>query len=131
MVGAITTSLSGLLASVKHVDNSASNIANLQSTSVIKDGQLINEPYTPNQIINVSQEGGGVSTVSTPIINPTVPLYVPNSTLANEQGIVDYPNIDISTEMVNLIQAEHSYKSNINALESAQETLSSLLDEIS
>ncbi|MCH2038454.1 MAG: hypothetical protein MK137_07680 [Rickettsiales bacterium] len=130
MIGGISASLSGLLASTRQVNNTASNIANLQSTSTLKDGQLINEPFIPNQIVNVSQEGGGVYSVSVPLTNPTVPLYVPGSILANEQGLVDYPNVNIATEVTNLIVAEQSYKSNINALETIKETLDILLDEI-
>ena len=93
MIGAISSSLSGLLASANRLNNTASNIANLQSAATIKDGQLVNEPFVPNDIINVSREEGGGSTFSRPIDNPSIPLYVPNSVLANEQGIVEYPNI--------------------------------------
>ena len=47
-------------------------------------------------------------------------VYDPSHPDADENGYVTYPNVDTVTEMVNLIDASHSYEANATAFESSK-----------
>lgn len=42
-------------------------------------------------------------------------VYEPDNPEADEEGYVSYPNVDIVTEMVNMISASRSYEANVTA----------------
>jgi flagellar basal-body rod protein FlgC len=43
-------------------------------------------------------------------------VYDPSHPDANEEGYVEMPNVDVVTEMVDMISASRSYEANITAL---------------
>jgi flagellar basal-body rod protein FlgC len=47
--------------------------------------------------------------------------YQPDHVDANEEGYVAYPNIDVSEEMVNMIQAQRSYEANVSAFQAGKD----------
>jgi flagellar basal-body rod protein FlgC len=46
---------------------------------------------------------------------------------ADSNGIVQYPNIDMSTEMINAMVAARAYEANITAMEATKSILASTL----
>ena len=61
--------------------------------------------------------GGGVRVVK--IAEDSSPLkkvYDPGNPDADKEGYVSMPNVDITTEMVNMISATRSYEANISAM---------------
>ncbi|MBX3053620.1 MAG: flagellar basal body rod protein FlgC [Caldilineaceae bacterium] len=49
-----------------------------------------------------------------------VRTYDPNHPDADADGFVEYPNVDISTEMVDLMAASKAYQSNITVIQTAK-----------
>lgn len=47
-------------------------------------------------------------------------VYDPGNPDANEAGYVEYPNVDVVTEMTNLIMATRSYEANVTAVNSSK-----------
>ena len=47
-------------------------------------------------------------------------VYDPTHPDANEDGYVAYPNIDVITEMVNMITASRIYEANVTAINAAK-----------
>lgn len=46
-------------------------------------------------------------------MSPLKQVYEPDNPYANTDGYVEYPNVNLSTEMVNLLSAQRAYEANI------------------
>jgi flagellar basal-body rod protein FlgC len=65
----------------------------------------------------MTHSGGGVRVVSqVESQQPFKLIYDPQHPDANEEGYVQYPNVDIEREMVDFISATRSYEANITAI---------------
>ena len=126
MINAISIALSGLTASVKRVEASASNIANVSTTGALNpaDGPA---PYTPLTTTQKSVDGGGVRAEIVTTEPAFTPAFSPNSPFANADGLIAAPNIDLATEAVNLKLAELTYKANLQTIRTAEEMSDELL----
>jgi flagellar basal-body rod protein FlgC len=131
MIGAISTALTGLAASSKKVEASASNIANMGSVGSL-DPASPNQPYQALTTVQTANGDGGVTATNIPKKPGFVNAYAPDSPFANTEGIVGAPNVDLAEEAVNLKIAEITYKANISVIKTASEMseeLSRVLDE--
>lgn len=113
---------SGLIAQRHRMNAISSNLANL-STTRNELGEL--EPYQPRFVVfeaddSITSPGGGrgVRVASTEIsdIEPRM-RYEPNHPDANEQGYVAYPNIDMTLEFVDALEATRAYEANLGVIE--------------
>ncbi len=125
---AMLTALTGLDAASKRFTASARNTANIQSTSQTVDGQVVREPYQPEMVSQTALSTGGVKAeiVKSPL-DPYL-AYSPDHPDANAEGFVEFPNIDLSREIVNQIFAEIEYKANLNVIRKAKEMGDHALD---
>jgi flagellar basal-body rod protein FlgC len=68
----------------------------------------------------VATRGGGegvkVASVEYSNVQPSL-KYEPGHTDANEQGYVAYPNIDMTTEFVDALEATRAYEANVGVIE--------------
>lgn len=124
----ITTALSGMNAAATRIGVSANNVANSQSTVAEQNGQTLNKPYVPQQVEQKTQGSGGVSTSLRDVSPPSVPVFTPENPVANEDGIVQLPNVDLAQETANQLLASNTYKANLNVMKRADEMYQSLLD---
>lgn len=128
MVSTVNTALSGLASASKRLEISARNVANAQSTHTIADGQVIDRPYTPQQPVQSSLATGGVVTKARDVDPPTVKLFNPSSDNADANGVAEYPNVDLETEVANQLIASYDYRANLKVLKTQFEMEKSLLD---
>jgi len=128
-------SASALTANRMRMDVISSNVANAETTR----GSFVNGEYVPykrkmvvmdskessfasvlNNTMNGKQESKLLNGVNvTKIIedsSPTKLVYNPAHPDANADGYVNMPNVDIATEMVDMIAAVRAYESNVTAL---------------
>lgn len=128
-------SASALTANRMRMDVISSNVANAETTR----GSFVNGEYVPykrkmvvmdskessfasvlNNTLNGKQESKLLNGVNvTKIIEDTSPtklVYNPAHPDANADGYVNMPNVDIATEMVDMIAAVRAYESNVTAL---------------
>lgn len=124
----LNVALSGIYAAQRKTSVSANNIANVASTSSVKDGKRVSEPFMPLDFIQLSQENGGVITDVKPSGKEPQPVYEPGSPDANDNGIVLYPQIDPSEELANILDAKSAFSANLKVIESAKEMLGRLND---
>lgn len=83
------------------------------------------EPYKPRFVtfqtdtnINTTGGGQGVKVASVEYANLEPRLkYDPGHPDANEDGYVAYPNIDMTTEFVDALEATRAYEANIGVIE--------------
>ena len=127
----INTALSGLQASSRVLDTSANNIANINSTQTNRNGVVENKPYTPQQVVQTSQQTGGVATSLRDITPPSIPVFNPDDIAANDDGIVQTPNVSLEQELIQQRQAVNTYKANASAIRRENEMYQSTLDIIS
>ena len=116
---------SGLTAQRLRMDLISDNIANIDTTKT-EDGTVYTRKYVvlqeqQNNFSNVlenasSQVTGGVkvSEIGADSSNPEL-VYDPKNANANADGYVEYPNVDVTQEMVDMISAYRSYEANVTA----------------
>ena len=128
-LNSINVSASGLTAEKLRMDVISKNIANANTTRtvngtpyrrqvVVFEGADSNVPFSQYlSDASKSMIGGGVKVKS--IIEDQTPfklVYEPGHPDADKDGYVKMPNVDIMTEMVNMITASRAYEANVTAL---------------
>lgn len=141
---AIDASASGLTAERLRMDVISNNIANANTTRTAEGGpyrrqmvvfeprsdqvsfeQLLTQQLQPGQL----DTGNGVRV--TGITKDTTPfklMYDPNHPDANQQGYVQMPNVNVVSEMVDMITASRAYEANVTAVNAAKSMAMKALD---
>ena len=131
----LNISASGLTANRLWLDVIANNIANANTTRTPQGGPYRREEVVMNQTPfsnfssaltsamgnnNSSLSGGGVQ-VSGVVQDPSPfkVVYDPSSPDA-VNGYVQMPNVDIATEMVDMLTAQQAYQANVTAFNSGK-----------
>lgn len=127
---ATAASISGLRAAERRLEVSANNIANFRSTTTLEEGESQDRPFQPSQVLQVSESPVGTKTLTSPLDPATIPSFEPDNFAADENGIVDVPNVDFAREAVNQIQAKQAFHANLNTLERSKETFERILNII-
>jgi flagellar basal-body rod protein FlgC len=124
--------VSGMYAAVRRLEVSASNVANQGSTGRLPaaDGSVpAGSPraYTPLRVDQVEVAGGTQANVSA--VSPgTVAVYEPDAPYADANGMVAAPDVDLGTEMVELMVARLSFAANVQTLKASDTLAKTLLD---
>lgn len=131
MINPLNIALSGLMSSSKKLAVAADNVANAGTKGAIDeaDGPAA---FTPRDTVDQSTPGGGVQTLTQPRTNPFVPSFDPDSPFANQDGMVNAPNVNLAEELIMSKQAEQAYKANATVMmisKRMQDELNSIFDE--
>lgn len=139
LFSSMETSASGLTAQRFRLDLIASNLANAESTRT-EDGSIYRRKvaiFAPrsgrNSFKNVlAQEMSnafGVKVVGIAEDNsPLRRVYDPGHPDADEDGYVTYPNVDVVTEMVDMMTATRAYEANVTAIEASKAMMQKALE---
>ncbi len=125
MITALDVSTSALVAQRTRLNAISGNIANI---STLKDetGQAI--PYKPREVVFRADETMGtegaagvrVEAINSKDVEPLY-RYQPDHPLAIQEGkwegYVAYPNIDLTTQMVDALETTRAYEANIGVME--------------
>lgn len=133
----LDVSASGLTAQRLRLDTISNNIANANTTRTEEGGPfqrervVFQERNTTASFSNYlnQQKPAGVKVVA--IEKDTAPfkaLYDPTHPDADPSGYVMLPNVNIVTEMVDMISAARSYEANVTAINSAKSMMSKALE---
>lgn len=122
MYTAFDVSTSGLVAQRTRLNAISSNIANM-STTRNEAGEAV--PYVPRYVVFQTDEavqtrgGGSGVKVSSVEYADTPPLmkHEPNHPDADENGYVAYPNVNMTVEFVDALEATRAYEANIGVME--------------
>jgi flagellar basal-body rod protein FlgC len=122
MFSSFDISTSGLVAQRSRLNAISSNIANM-STTRNELGEA--EPYRPRYVTfqtdtSITSPGGGAGVrVASVEMSSAPPLmkYQPGHPDADPQGYVRYPNVDMTSEFVDALQATRAYEANIGVME--------------
>ena len=120
-VGIFQIAGSAMAAQSQRMNTTASNLANADSISG-PDGQ----PYRARQVVfeMAPANGQGIGGVRVArVIEDPSPLRMqhdPKNPLANADGYVAMPNVNVVEEMVNMISASRAYQANVEVLNTAK-----------
>jgi flagellar basal-body rod protein FlgC len=131
---------SGMNAQSVRLNTTASNIANAESAASSADNvyrgrhpifaaayhNMLGHPDSTN--LSGDEASAGVNVLG--IVESDAPLqmrYEPNHPLADEQGYVFYPNVNVVEEMTNMISASRSFQVNIEVMNSAKQMVQRVL----
>jgi len=128
MFDTLDISASALSAQRTRMDTIASNVAMMNVTHNAK-GEAI--PYRRRIAMFQADAHDGKPGVHVSSINvdqsPFQKRYEPGNKDADRDGYVLYPNVDLSIEMVNMIEATRAYDANITMMENSKAMLNSSL----
>jgi flagellar basal-body rod protein FlgC len=134
----LRTSASGLSAQRQRMDVISNNIANAETTRTASGG-----PFRRQQVVFSSasfetplmqmmhRTSTGATSSPRPAAgvrvaalaedrSPTRLVYQPNHPDANSNGYVEMPNVNVVTEMVDMMSATRSYEANVTAMNAAK-----------
>jgi flagellar basal-body rod protein FlgC len=122
MLTSFDISTSALVAQRTRLNAISSNIANM-STTRNERGEA--EPYTPRYVTfqtdnDITSSGGGAGVGIGSVDYSSEPpkmKYEPGHPDADAQGYVQYPNVDMTTEFVDALEASRSYEANVGIIE--------------
>ncbi len=129
MFGSFDISTSALIAQRTRIDTITSNIANMSSAV---------DPNNPSTayrrlmtVFEPQRRSDGGAGVHVSAIQQDMSdfrlRYEPGHPFADANGNVSYPNVDLSTEMVNAIEATRAYEANITAIETTKSMLNATM----
>jgi flagellar basal-body rod protein FlgC len=122
--GALSIAGTGADAMQTWIDTSAGNVANMNDQAPL-GGTVYGEqtpvlaPITPTPLTGGTGDGVEVARVSVGTTTGVVE-YQPTSPLANGQGDVLVPNVDLADQMVGMIAAQESYQADTVMMQRAQ-----------
>lgn len=130
MFDALDISASALLAQRARMDTIAQNVANID-TLRNENGEKI--PYRRRFAVFAAGQGPdsnrpGVH-VSAIELDPSAfrKVHDPGHPDADEQGNVNYPNVDLAIEQINMIGASRAYEANITMMETTKAMINASL----
>ena len=140
--GALDISASGLTAQRLRMDTISQNIANV-STTRTADGTpyrrkvtLFEERTEPGLFggyLHSAAKGDniGIGVRVASILKDDAPfklVYEPGHPEANADGYVSMPNVDVVTEMINMISASRSYEANVTSINTTKSLANKALE---
>ena len=116
---------SALTAQSQRLNTTASNLANADSVT-----SSTGTPYKAKQVVFAAQpvnpQDGSVGVRVSRVIedqNPGRRVHDPKNPLADKDGYVTMPNVNVIEEMVNMISASRSYQTNAELMNTAKTLL--------
>jgi flagellar basal-body rod protein FlgC len=134
---ALEISASGLSAQRVRMNTISSNLANARTTRTEQGG-----PYRRLDPVFEAVPLGGLDQASAPARGASVVrvarlaedqrsgqlVYEPGHPDANASGYVEYPNVNVVEEMVNMITASRAYEAGVTSIESIKQMARSAID---
>ena len=128
---------SGMSAQTIRLNTTASNLANAQSVS-----SSVGETYKArhpifaaamNDVFSMQSEGAFESNNGVKVLGvvesdaPYQLRYEPRHPMANEEGYVTYPNVNVMEEMTNMISSSRSFQMNVEVMNTAKTMMQRVL----
>ncbi len=127
-LGSFEISAAGMSFERLRADVASANLANMHTTRSLQGG-----PYKPLRAVagsnsdaasfesHMSPAAGLLQSTSVvELQTPARMVHEPSHPDANEKGFVAYPNINLVTEMTNMMTATRSYEANVSAMNAAK-----------
>lgn len=124
MFGALDAASTGVDLGRIWMNATADNIANVDTVRPAGE-----EPYRARQVVAAPRDGlQGVQ--ATGIVEQggePAKVYDPENPLADKDGYVTRPQVDLATEMSNMMMASRLYQANLSVMQTARESYQAAL----
>ncbi|MGP7960194.1 flagellar basal body rod protein FlgC [Sanguibacter sp. A247] len=121
--GAIGIASTGLTVHRKWLDAVSDNLTNVNNATATSE-----EAFRARYVVAGSMDGGGVQVRGTVLGSAEGRLvHEPTHPLADEDGYVRYPEVDMSSQMTQLIMAQRGYQASATVVDRAKETYEAAL----
>jgi flagellar basal-body rod protein FlgC len=124
LMSGLGTSADGMSVEQKFLEVISRNLANAEVTRTPEGGpykrevaEVAVDPATGQAALQVRQDP-----------RPGRMVYDPSHPDANAQGFVEYPNVDINTELVDLMIVRRVHEANVSVFQAAKSMLRRALD---
>ncbi|BDR14257.1 flagellar basal body rod protein FlgC [Vibrio sp. STUT-A11] len=118
---------SAMSAESVRLNTTSSNLANADSvSSSAKDTYKARHAVFGAELGNAMRSGNTVPVKVLGIVESDKPLnaeYNPDHPLANEEGYIYKPNVNVMEEMANMISASRAYQTNVQVADSSKQML--------
>jgi flagellar basal-body rod protein FlgC len=122
LFGALGIAGTGVTVYRKWIDAVSDNIANMND-AVPTSGQVFRARYVQAQAVHYGSGEGGVAVAGTALGDAKGRLvYEPENPLADREGYVKYPDIDLGSQMTQLIMAQRAYQANLTVVDRARDS---------
>ena len=112
---------SSLFVHRKWMDAVSDNIANINTVAAPGE-DAFQEKMIVAEAVEYGSGQGGVRVASTELGSADGRLvYEPDNALADDEGYVRYPDIDLGDQMTQLLMAQRGYQANLSTIKSATE----------
>lgn len=119
MFGALDAASSGVTLGRTWIDASSDNVANINTVRPAGE-----EPFRARLVIaraRGAQDGVDVERVTEKAGPPEV-VYDPENPLADLEGYVTRPKVDLTEEMTNIMMASRLYQANLSVMQQARDS---------
>jgi flagellar basal-body rod protein FlgC len=120
---------SGMTTFKTWIDALADNVSNVNTVRKTSEAAFQERFIIAQSKESADGVGGGVEVAQAAFGDPTGRLvYEPTHPLADENGFVRYPDMNLSDQMTNLMVAQRSYQLNVSVFERARDAYSKALE---
>lgn len=138
MFDSMKINASGLSLERLKLDVTSSNIANVNTVrteeggpylkkQVLFEESLLREKSGIHQGLELNSFGVKATGIAEDPLNTKL-MYEPSHPDANEEGYVEYPNVDMADEMIEMMTTLRTYDANATALNASKEMLKKALE---
>jgi flagellar basal-body rod protein FlgC len=127
LFGSIGIASTGVTVYRKWLDAVSDNIAN-QSTVTSTDQESFKQKFVVAQAVDYGNGDGGVQVGG--ILEGSGAgrlVYEPEHPLADEEGYVKYPDIDLGSQMAQMMMAQRGYQANLAVVDRAKDAYSAAI----
>lgn len=121
------TAASGMSAQSLRLNLVSSNMANADAvSSSIEQTYRARQPVFQTLFDQTNPDAASTGVRMAGVVESQAPLiqeYAPEHPLANEQGYIFRPNVNMVEEMANMLSASRSYQGNVEAANTAKQLL--------
>lgn len=115
---AMRISASGLSAERLRMDTITSNMVNATTTRTEEGGAYVRKVAVFQEALDSQMNSYGVKAVGIEADESDMKMvYDPSHPDANEEGYVEYPNVNVLNEMADMIAATRAYEANADTLD--------------
>jgi flagellar basal-body rod protein FlgC len=119
--GAIGIAGTGVTVYRKWLDAVSDNIANMND-AVPASAQAFRARYVQARAVAYGEGDGGVVVAGTALGPANGKLvYEPDNPIADREGYVRYPDIDLGSQMTQLMMAQRAYQANLTVVDRARD----------
>lgn len=119
---AIGVAGTGVTVHRKWLDAVSDNLSNMNNVATPGSANLFRAKYVVAQAVNNGEAGEGVQVAGIALGPERGRMaYDPTNPVANKDGYVEYPDVDMSSQMTQLIMAQRGYQANLAVVDRAKE----------